>query len=222
VDGLRTLMFVIIPAAIVYLYTVFMKYEILIFDLDDTLIDNKESVRAAFKKMLAAQNLAYSEDSFTNWYEIDKKFWIDWQDGLVEIPDELKHETGKKSDMFLDWVRSQRVLIYFNHSISKERAIELNNIYMASLHEVVIAIEGAPETLKYLSKKYKIIVATNGPQIATKQKLDKIRCLQYVTEDLVYQVKPTHDFFAILMPSSLAVHLFLGWHNPCRSAIPNE
>lgn len=176
-----------------------MKYKILIFDLDDTLIDNRESVRAAFKIMLAAQSLTYSENNFANWYAIDKKFWIDWQDGLVEIPDDLKHETGKKSDMFLDWVRSQRVLMYFDHSISKERAVELNNIYMNSLHEVVIAVEGALETLEYLSKKYEIIVATNGPKVATKQKLEKIGCLEYFTEvlsaDMVGFMKPKVEFF---------------------------
>ena len=176
-----------------------MKYKILIFDLDDTLIDNKESVRAAFKIMLEAQNLTYSEVDFTNWYKIDKKFWADWQDGLVEVPNELKHETGKKSDTFLDWVRSQRVLIYFNHSISKERAIELNNIYMNSLHEVVIAVAGALQTLEYLSKKYKIIVATNGPKVAAKQKLEKVGCLQYVTEvlsaDMFGFMKPKIEFF---------------------------
>jgi phosphoglycolate phosphatase-like HAD superfamily hydrolase len=31
------------------------KYKILIFDLDDTLIDNRENTRAAFAKMLAAE-----------------------------------------------------------------------------------------------------------------------------------------------------------------------
>lgn len=176
-----------------------MKYKILIFDLDDTLIDNTESVRAAFRIMLKARNIAYSDGSFAAWYGIDKKFWLDWQDGLVEIPDELKHETGKKSDKFLDWVRSQRVLIYFNNSLSPERAVELNHIYMNALHDVVVAVDGAPETLEYLSKKYKIIVATNGPAVATKQKLQKIGCLQYVTKvlsaDMFGFMKPRIEFF---------------------------
>ena len=30
------------------------------------------------------------------WYEIDKKLWKDWQDGLIELPVHLKNETGKK------------------------------------------------------------------------------------------------------------------------------
>ena len=151
-----------------------MKYKILIFDLDDTLIDNRENVKAAFRRMLEAENKPYSEDEFTRWYEVDKKFWIDWQDGRIELPEEFKHETGKKSDGFLDWVRAQRVLIYFDNTVSLERAIELNTLYMEALMEEVQAIDGAQDTLKYLAARYKILIATNGPKVATRHKLEKI------------------------------------------------
>lgn len=176
-----------------------MKYKILIFDLDDTLIDNAENVRAAFRRMLATCDLEYSDNQFDRWYEVDKKFWIDWQDSLIKLPSHLESETGKKSDEFLDWVRSQRVLIFFNDSVSPERAIELNNIYMEALSEVVVSIEGASDTLKYLSSKYKILIATNGPNVATQKKLEKIDCLEYTTEvlsaDMFGFMKPKIEFF---------------------------
>jgi FMN phosphatase YigB (HAD superfamily) len=176
-----------------------MKYKVLIFDLDDTLIDNKENVRAAFKRMVNSDGDTYADDEFARWYLVDKKFWVDWQDGLIVVPENLRHETGKKSDTYLGWVRAQRVLIFFKHSISLERAIELNNIYMNALSEVIHPIEGASSTLKYLSSKYKILVATNGPKIATKQKLKKIGCEQYITEvlsaDMFGFMKPKIEFF---------------------------
>ncbi len=176
-----------------------MKYKILIFDLDDTLIDNRESVKAAFKRMIESEDQAYTHKSFERWYQIDKQFWIDWQDGLIELPERFKHETGKKSDEFLDWVRSQRVLIYFNKSISAERAVALNHIYMNALTEEVHAIDGALDTLKYLADKYKILVATNGPKVATKHKLEKIGCEGYVAEilsaDMFGYMKPKIEFF---------------------------
>jgi len=176
-----------------------MKYKILIIDLDDTLIDNKENVRAAFKKMVSEQNEKYSDDNFQRWYEIDKKFWIDWQDGLIEVPDDLKREKGKKSDRFLDWVRSQRMLRYFNDALSAERAVELNNVYMEGLKEVVVAIDDAKSVMKYLSERYKTIVATNGPRVATRQKLEQINCLQFTTEvlsaDMFGYMKPKVEFF---------------------------
>lgn len=176
-----------------------MKYKILIFDLDDTLIDNTENTKSAFETMLAACGEKFSDAEFSRWYEIDRQFWIDWQDDLIEIPKNLKHETGKKSDEFLDWVRSQRVLRYFDDSISAERAIELNNIYMQSLNDTVVPIEGVRDTLEYLSEKYKIVIATNGPNVATQKKLEKIDSLQFVAEvlsaDMFGFMKPRIEFF---------------------------
>ena len=114
------------------------KYKILIFDLDDTLIDNLENVKYAFKIMIESKSEEYNEEDFIRWYEIDKKFWKDWQDGKIILPEYFKNETGKKSDKFLNWVRAQRFLIYFNNEISLDEAIRLNNIYMNSLKENVI------------------------------------------------------------------------------------
>lgn len=176
-----------------------MAYKILIFDLDDTLIDNTENTRTAFEMMLVACGQSYTESEFERWYDIDKKFWVDWQDGLIEIPERFRHETGKKSDDFLNWVRSQRVLAYFDNSISQEYAIELNHIYVNALNENVVAIDGAQDTLKHLSDKYTILVATNGPQVAMRQKLEKIDCWQYATEvlsaDMFGHIKPNIEFF---------------------------
>lgn len=177
-------------------------YKILIFDLDDTIIDNKSNVRYAFQKMIKAQNLEITEKDFEKWYEIDKQFWQDWQDGLIKLPEQFKNETGKKSMDFLDWLRSQRVLIYFNYDISQERAIELNNIFMKSLTEMVKPVDGINETLDYLAKKYYIIVATNGPTIAAEEKLNKIDCLKYVKKvlaaDMFGYMKPKKEYYAAI------------------------
>jgi Predicted hydrolase (HAD superfamily) len=175
------------------------KYKILIFDLDDTLIDNLENVRYAFQIMVEKQNEIYTDEKFIKWYQIDNKFWKEWQDGLIELPEEFKSETGEKSDGFLNWLRAQRALIYFDYSITLEEAIDLNNLYMESLTEVVIPIEGAYETLKYLSDKYTIVIATNGPKIAAKEKLSKINCLEFTANvfsaDMFGYMKPKIEFF---------------------------
>ncbi len=188
-----------LAADISAIFTCMKKYKILIFDLDDTLIDNKESVRAAFKAMVAFCGEDYTENNFDRWYALDKKFWLDWQDGLIQIPDELKQETGKKSEKYLDWVRAQRFLLYFGQSISLERAIELKDVFTAALTESVYPINGALRTLKYLAGEYTIIIATNGPGAATETKLEKIGCREFVTEvlsaDMFGFMKPKVEFF---------------------------
>ena len=175
------------------------KYKIIIFDLDDTLINNTENIRHAYTKKIKSIGESYTETGFKRWYSIDRKFWKDWQEGLIELPENLKSETGKKSETFLNWLRAQRVLIYFNNQITLEKAIELNYLFMNALKENVIAINNAYNTLQYLSNKYQIIIATNGPQIATKEKLSKINCLQFVNNilsaDMFGYVKPRKEFF---------------------------
>lgn len=176
-----------------------VKYKILIFDLDDTLINNTENLRGAFKVMLERSGQLYTDSDFERLYAIDKEFWVNWQDGLIDIPKKLRHETNVKSQAFLDWVRSQRFLIYFNNRITEQRAIELNNVFISALNKSIIEVDGARETLRYLYAKYKILVVTNGPNVAVAQKLKKIGCLQYVAEvfsaDMHGSMKPSVEFF---------------------------
>jgi len=176
-----------------------MKYKILIFDLDDTLLDNRENIRASFKQMLKAQGEIYSDEKFERWHTIDVTFWVDWQDGKIPLPERFAKETGKKSDAFLDYVRSRRAMIYFNNEITDKQAVELTSVYTKALTEIVIPIDGAYETLKYLHGRYTILVATNGPNSATRAKLQKIGALDLITEilsaDMFGYMKPRVEFF---------------------------
>lgn len=54
--------------------------------------------------------------------------------------------------------------------------------------------------MEYLSNKgYYIIISTNGPQIATRDKLLKINCINFVNEilsaDMFVYMKPNKEFF---------------------------
>lgn len=171
----------------------------IIFDLDDTLLDTKENTKTGFKKMLEAQNAPYSEANFQRYWDIDVKFWHDYQDGKIKLPEKFAKETGKKSDAFLDYLRSRRVMTYFHNSLTEKRAVELMHIYTNALTETVTPIEGAYETLEYLHKKYKILIASNGPGIAAKEKLQKLGVLDFVedvlTADMIGYMKPRVEFF---------------------------
>jgi HAD superfamily hydrolase (TIGR01549 family) len=177
------------------------KYKILIFDLDDTLIDNRENIRAAFTKILAAAGETYSNKKFERWYKIDAAFWAKWRDRQVKIPSEFAHEVGKKSEEFRDWVFSQRILQYFGNEVSNNRAVEFSKIYTHALTDNVLEIDGAHETLKYLAEEgaYRVIVGTNGPKAAAHGKLEKIGVLPFVSDILSAEttgcMKPYVEFF---------------------------
>ena len=88
---------------------------------------------------------------------------------------------------------------YFNGTITLEEAISLHHVYLNSLSEVVVAVDGAYEVLEELSKKYEILVATNGPVVAVNAKLASIDCLKFIKEVLSAEMfgymKPKQEFF---------------------------
>lgn len=177
-----------------------MKYKVLFFDLDDTLIDNLENVKYAYYEIMRESGYGDLNHSFDDWYLFDKKFWKEYDDGKIIVPEEYKEPLPK----MVEWVQSQRPLRYFheflNIDMGLEEAIHFNQRYMELLKEMVIPVEGAYETLEYLFEKgYYIVVATNGAKNAVEAKLDKINCLSFVSTvvtatDIGYR-KPDAKFF---------------------------
>ena len=81
-----------------------MKYTTLLFDLDDTLIDNSASMHYAFRKVLQVLNISYSEELFKKWELFDTIYWDIWQ---VE-KENLSHVIPEDKNTFL---RSNRFIL---------------------------------------------------------------------------------------------------------------
>lgn len=176
-----------------------MKYVLILLDLDDTLIDNLENVRYAFKKMLDYLSLPYSEEEFVRWYKFDKQFWLDFYNGKISVPYE------KSDERFVPYVQSKRYYDFFNHSFDMDVALEINKIFIPALKEQIVPIDGVYETLEYLSSKYTLVVATNGPREAVVSKLTKINCYDFISNvfsaDMTKEcvTKPNPEFFNELL-----------------------
>ena len=177
------------------------KYEVILFDLDDTLIDNFENVRYAFKVMTEKVKVPYTDENFKKWYDFDKQYWIDRNNGKITVPEEYVYPREK----MIMYVRSLRYYLFFNGKITLEEAFKINDLYINSLNEKIIPIDGAYELLKYLHNNYKIVIATNGPSQAVYSKLNNINCLEFIdyifSADMTKQTvsKPKKEFFEELM-----------------------
>ncbi len=154
-------------------------YNTIVFDLDDTLTDNFENVKQAFKNVLDYKNEEYSDNKFLRFYNIDKKTWADRTDGTLGTPYDSNEDMLKK----IEWIRASRFLKYFGEeNISYEEAVKVNDIYMNGMKEIVIPRPGVLEIVKYLyNKKYNIVIATNGPLIPLKAKIQKLKITEYVS-----------------------------------------
>ena len=189
-------------------------YNTIIFDLDDTLTNDFENTKQAFKKVLEFINEEFSEDKFLKFNMIDKKNWKDLAEGKIVTPFENNKERK------VEWLRARRFINYFGeNNISYEKAVELNNIYMNGMKEKVIPQDGAKEIIEYLyEKEYKIIIATNGPTIPLKTKVEKLKITKYV--DLIFSAeeigitKPYKGFYDALLQKAKIISksqvLFIG------------
>lgn len=170
-------------------------YKCLIFDLDDTLTDDFENCKEAFKIMVASRNEKYQEENFLHFKRIDNKTWADRAAGKLITPYENNDEKKK------EWIRASRILKYYGEDkITYEEAVKLNDIYIEGMKEKVVSRPNVEEVIQYLyEKKYKIVIATNGPLVPLKEKLKKIKIIDFVScifsSEEAGQMKPHPRFY---------------------------
>lgn len=176
-------------------------YNTIIFDLDDTLTDDCENIRQAFKIVLEYKKEDYTDEKFERFYSIDKKTWKDRAAGKLITP--YEDEIEKKAE----WLRASRFLKYFENSIDYNEAVHINNIYMNGMKKRVVAREGTLDIIKYLyDKKYTLIIATNGPIVPLQSKLEKLQIEKYFktvfSAEEVGFMKPHVEFYKGLLNKS--------------------
>lgn len=169
------------------------KYKFLLFDLDNTLVDDDENRKYSFKQILLEKNGIATEDEIEKFIKLDNQFWADRAAGLIKDPYRFKNNDEKSK-----WVRAQRFIRYFKN-ITFEEAVEINDKYVEYLNKYIVPINGAQEIMKYLYENgYEIYIITNGPLKIVESKLNKINIKNYIkgtfTGEEAGHMKP-HDVF---------------------------
>lgn len=174
------------------------KYKTLIFDLDDTLIDNNQSIKYAFAIIIKKLGLEYSENYFFKWKKFDDTYWNTWESGKMIIPSTIKTLEDK-----ITYLRANRFFLFFsNLDLDYNSAIELNELYCSMLGVNIIEVENARKLLQDLHSNYEILIATNGPKEAAGNKVGKAKFNPYISkivcsEEIGFS-KPMPEFFDFL------------------------
>lgn len=169
------------------------KYEIILMDLDNTLVDDEASREYAFSKILEYKKEEVTEEKLKKFKEMDNTFWRDRAEGKIQGP-EFRTIEEKTT-----WNRAQRFLRYFSN-ITFEEAVFLNTKYIEAIQEQVVELPKAKEILVYLKQKdYKVYITTNGPKLAMREKIKKIKSEEYITDyfsaEEIGFMKPRVEFF---------------------------
>ena len=171
------------------------KYKNLLFDLDNTLIDDNANRKYAIKKIIIEKNGKVSEKELDEYIKFDNQFWRDRASGKIKDP----YEFGSKEEK-TKWIRSYKFVMFFK-DISLEEGSIMNEKYIKYLNEEIIPVNGANTILEYLyNKGYKIYVITNSPITVANSKVNKSGIKKYIrsifTAEEAGFMKPHNGFFS--------------------------
>lgn len=160
-----------------------MKYEFLLFDADDTLLDFQKSEEQALRLTMEAYGLPYNEEILNTYKQINDGLWKAFERG----------EIGK------DEIRAQRFAQLAEVIHLKEDGDVLNECYMKNLAKGTFLIPNAYEVCKELAKDFKLYLITNGFSFIQHARFDGSSIKEFfqdifVSEESGYQ-KPQVEYF---------------------------
>lgn len=133
-----------------------MKYEVILFDADETLFDFKKSEKEAIKNTFIEFGINYDENYHLKVYQdINSALWKDFELGLI-TQEKLKTERFKRL--------SNELNIKFNE-------FEFAKAYMNHLANGSFLFDDSLNLIESLSKHYKLAIITNGLTAVQKNRI---------------------------------------------------
>ncbi len=146
-----------------------MKYEIIIFDADETLFDFKKSERDAFKHTMLEFDIEYDENHHLKVYkEINTAIWKEFEEGLI-TQKKLKVERFKR---LADKLKAE-----FNE-------VDFSTSYMKHLSNASFLFDDSIKLVESLHKDYRLTIITNGLSNVQDNRIKKSTIAKYF-EDIV-------------------------------------
>ena len=165
-----------------------MKYEVIIFDADETLFDFKKSEREAIKNSMSEFNIDYDEEYHLEIYsKINSEIWKEFEIGLI-TQEKLKIERFKRL--------SKKINIKFDEA-------KFAMSYMKHLSNGSFLYDDSLNLVKNLSNDYKLIMITNGLKNVQDNRIRKSDIAKYfddiVISEEVKVAKPDSRIFEIAL-----------------------
>lgn len=162
------------------------KYDTLLFDIDDTILDFQKSERKAMRIALEKVGLKVTDDILSHYHEVNMKYWK-----KVEL-----NEISKDEVLYL---RHEEFLPLYGINYD---AKEFEKLYRSNLNKLAYVKKNARKVLIELSKTHRIYAITNGAIKTQKSRMKKSNMQQYFIKSYIsYELgvsKPDIRFFNIV------------------------
>ncbi|GJJ01832.1 noncanonical pyrimidine nucleotidase, YjjG family protein [Duganella rhizosphaerae] len=161
-----------------------MKYRLFLFDLDDTLLDFKASEKLSFVRTMRELGLRDGVDGIFQQYQaINVELW-------------RRFETGAVTKDFLKVERFRKTFLANGIELDPEAA---SILYLESLPDTVVLIEGANLLCETLSAIGEVGIITNGVEAIQNRRIASSGLAEYIsfvaTSEACGHAKPDVRFF---------------------------
>jgi YjjG family noncanonical pyrimidine nucleotidase len=134
------------------------RYEYLLFDLDNTLMDFHAGEKAALMQTMAERGAPIDESGYLAYREINREVWGRFERGLLD-------SAGVQRERF------ERFLAQLGQDPAGATA--LNAAYVVNLGQQAIPFDGARELLERLRERYRLAAVTNGLTLVQRERLKR-------------------------------------------------
>lgn len=164
-----------------------MKYRVLLFDADETLLDFKANEAHALPAVFAKHQLPFDEQLRNDYLQINQRLWREL-------------EQGKKTSEQVMVQRFEELFEKYQISIDPK---QFSEDYMAILSKGAYPNENALEVLKQLSKQHRLVVVTNGFSRSQHYRLKHSGIAQYLEQIFVSEEvghrKPSKELMDVIL-----------------------
>jgi 2-haloacid dehalogenase len=155
----------------------------ILLDLDDTVLDFHKGEGIAIEKTLAAFGVEPTEDVISLYRQCNRFCWASLERGEMEREDVLIY----------------RFKMVFDKLGVSEDPHKVQYVYERNLAAECHFIEGAEETVKSLSEKYDLYIASNGTAFVQDRRIAKSGiekyCKSIFISERIGANKPSREFF---------------------------
>lgn len=159
------------------------KYEVLLFDVDGTLLNFDAAERDGIEGLLKHFEVPVTEENVHKYHVTNKRYW----------------EMLERGEINRDQVLGQRFEEYFGDFGIQVNGMEVDKLYRQYLNASAVLIDGAIDLLESLKGRYPLYIVTNGVAATqynrlAKSGLDKYFDGIFISEEAGAQ-KPQREFF---------------------------
>ena len=160
-----------------------MGYEIILADVDNTLLDFDKGSAAGVKNVMDYYGVTYTEERLHQYLAVNDKLWKQYERGEIE-----KHR-----------IFEQRFAIFMALFGVEAEPLFANDLYVEGLKSKIFYMPHCMEFLHAVKGKYKLYAVTNGVTLTQQVRLAKSGLDQYFDDVFISEQmgckKPEKEFF---------------------------